>query len=389
MLTCGKKNLEIAEDYRAATVVTSIDYSKAFNRMGYQECLKALARNGASTPVLELVATFLTDRQMMVKVGSVLSELRPVNGGCPQGSILGVFLFNATINDLEEGCREVPDTRMALRRRDRAVPSTPMRGGGEAPFETPDASPIVRPPKRRGKRLDYTNELEEIVPHEPNHWTEARWEAALAVFLRFIDDGFCLSMVNFENSIGFNINGRLQRIKYAVQAQNIFQHVVRRAEDIGMVVNASKTAMICMSGALEYDADAYLLDADQNRIGCNGTIKALGVRFSNKLNMEEQVSYIVKAMRSRYWTLRNLRLNGFNTAELVQVYKTVIRPVAEYGCVVFHSSLTDEQDERLERLQDHALKCIFGPEQSARKLRGLAGIETLRLYIYIFSERLI
>ena len=341
-----QKILDNAEDYRAATVVTSIDYSKAFNRMGYQECLKALARNGASTQVLELVATFLTDRQMAVKVGSIMSEPRPVNGGCPQGSILGVFLFNATIDDLEEGCNEIPDTRMALRREDRVVPSTPLKENS-LPVEMPDASPIIRPP-RRAKRLNYTNELQEEVPPEPNHWTEAKWEAALAIFLRFIDDGFCLSKVNFENSIGFNINGKLQRIKHAVQAQNIFRHVVRRAEEIGMVVNSSKTAMLCMSGALEYEADAYLLDADQNRIGCNKTIKALGVRFSSKLNMDEQVDYIVRAMRSRYWTLRNLKNNSFNTAELIQVYKTVIRPLAEYGCVAFHSSLTDEQDERLE-----------------------------------------
>ena len=56
----------------------------------------------------------------------------------------------------------------------------------------------------------------------------------------------------------------------------------------------------------------------------------------------------------------------------------MIRPVVEYGCVVYHSSLTDEQDERLERLQDHALKCIFGAERSARTLRGLAEVPTLR-----------
>ena len=59
-------------------------------------------------------------------------------------------------------------------------------------------------------------------------------------------------------------------------------------------------------------------------------------------------------------------------------YKTILRPVIDYGCPVYHSSLTDGQDERLERLQDHALKCIYGTEKSARKLRGEAGLTTLR-----------
>ena len=99
--------LEDLEDYRAATIVTSIDYSKAFNRMSYQHCLASLTKNGASTEVLRLVATFLTNRTMMVKVGSIMSDSLPVSGGCPQGSILGIFLFNATIDDLEEGCPDL------------------------------------------------------------------------------------------------------------------------------------------------------------------------------------------------------------------------------------------------------------------------------------------
>ena len=56
----------------------------------------------------------------------------------------------------------------------------------------------------------------------------------------------------------------------------------------------------------------------------------------------------------------------------------MLRPVVEYGCVVYHSSLTDEQDERIKRLQDHALKCIYGTDLSARKLRGKSGLTTLR-----------
>ena len=50
---------EDLKDCRSGTLITSIDYAKAFNRLSYQECLLALARKGASTEVIALVSTCL------------------------------------------------------------------------------------------------------------------------------------------------------------------------------------------------------------------------------------------------------------------------------------------------------------------------------------------
>jgi hypothetical protein len=90
------------EDHRAATVVTAIDYAKAFNRLFYRwSCLQALTSKGASTQVLGLVATFLSNRTMKLKVGNAWSEQLDVCGGVPQGSLISVYLFNALTDDLE------------------------------------------------------------------------------------------------------------------------------------------------------------------------------------------------------------------------------------------------------------------------------------------------
>ena len=90
------------------------------------------------------------------------------------------------------------------------------------------------------------------------------------------------------------------------------------------------------------------------------------------------MNVLKRRFRERYWTLRHLRHNGFSSEDLVTVYTTVIRPVADYMSEVYHSILTDAQDEEIERLQTHALKCIFGPKNSDRAVRQMAGITTLR-----------
>ena len=82
------------------------------------------------------------------------------------------------------------------------------------------------------------------------------------------------------------------RVKHAVQAQNVFRHLVRRAEGIGMKVNTSKTVMMCVSDALGHEADAYLLDKDSERISCQRTMKILGMCFSNRPTMPEHVEWL-------------------------------------------------------------------------------------------------
>ena len=66
--------LEALEDPRAASVITSIDYSKAFNQLDFLHCLEALAAKGASSELISVVGSFLTSRTMLVKVGQAVSR---------------------------------------------------------------------------------------------------------------------------------------------------------------------------------------------------------------------------------------------------------------------------------------------------------------------------
>ena len=57
-----------------------------------------------------------------------------------------------------------------------------------------------------------------------------------------------------------------------------------------------------------------------------------------------------------------------STVDLLRYYESVIRPVAEYACVVWHSSLTKDQSARLESIQRRALKLLYGRDNNETKM---------------------
>ena len=71
------------EDARGVTMLTAIDYAKVFNHLSFQYCLLAFARKGASTQIIKLLATFLSNRTMTACVNNTWSDPLPVYGRVP------------------------------------------------------------------------------------------------------------------------------------------------------------------------------------------------------------------------------------------------------------------------------------------------------------------
>ena len=429
------------EDRRAATVLTSIDYAKAFNRLSFQHCLRAFAAKGSSTPILRLLATFLSNRKMTVRVGREWSTLREVHGGCPQGSILGVFLFNVTTDDLEEESAYVSDpgrpelatddgflNAKADNPEDIYLPRSQEILSGDSDFHdalteqdssedgsfysassgddnvfcssparssppSPDAglSPVrdgfvfdIRLNttsdfgNRLGRRVIYSSEGDTTLPPEPTTTCLGAWVPRLVNVDKYVDDNLQEDRVNFENAERFVRDGVMRRTKHVVGTQNVFRHIVRRAENKGMKVNTSKTTSLCISDAQNFVPETYFFDADGIRIASTDKLKMLGWHFSSKPTVDAYIAVLKRRFRERYWMLRHLKHNGFSQDDLVKVYTTMVRPVADYMMEIYHSMMTDIQDQEVERLQTHALKCIFGARLSARRMRELADLTTLR-----------
>jgi ribonuclease P/MRP protein subunit RPP40 len=88
------------------------------------------------------------------------------------------------------------------------------------------------------------------------------------------------------------------------------------------------------------------------------SFKLLGVVITNNLLWEQHVTTICAKVNKRLNLSKLLKRAGVTTADLLQYYESVIRPVVEYACPVRQSGLTIAQRDRLESLQRHAIKMI-------------------------------
>ena len=84
----------------------------------------------------------------------------------------------------------------------------------------------------------------------------------------------------------------------------------------------------------------------------------LGIIVQEDLKWQSQCEEMVKRATSTTWALRRMRALGVPQATLVEYWKAEGRVRLEYGCPVWHSSLTIAQSHSLDRAQRAAMAAI-------------------------------
>ena len=91
------------------------------------------------------------------------------------------------------------------------------------------------------------------------------------------------------------------------------------------------------------------------------SFKLLGITISSDLTWNIHVDNICAKASKRLYALRILKRNGVPPADLLTIFCTFIRPVLEYACQVWYTSLssTVTLSDQIEHVQKRAIKIMF------------------------------
>ena len=128
-----------------------------------------------------------------------------------------------------------------------------------------------------------------------------------------------------------------------------------------MVLNQKKTKVMIFNFTDNHQFTTRLKLNNEN-VEIVKYAKLLGVIISDDMKWDKNTDFLVKKANARMELLRKVASFETSIDEKKNIYILYIRSILEQSCVVWHSSLTAENSDNLERIQKSAVKIILGKQ---------------------------
>ena len=298
-----------------AVVANLIDWNSAFPRQCPKLGVLSFMKNGVRASVIPLLVNYFQDRQMSVKWHGCLTEPRRINGGGPQGATLGILEYLSQSNN----------------------------------------------------NADFVNEADRF---------------------KFVDDLTILEIVNLL-SIGltcYNVKAQvpsdiIQSNQFIpptnLKSQDYLNQISEWTKNQKMVINERKSKNMIFNFTKNYQFSTRL-ELDGKILETVQEAKLLGTIVTSDLKWDENTNCIVRKANQRMELLRKISSFGASLDDLKNIYILYIRSLLEQSCTVWHSGLTAENSEDLERVQKSSLKIILKEKfQSYEHALSLLDLDSL------------
>ena len=304
------------------------DWSKAFNKVNHNIIMRILIVLKVPQWLLRLLLSYLQNRKMILRFRNCCSDPLCLNGGCPQGTLIGVILYILYIN--------------------------PIGYPGEITFQVSD---ILH---------NYWDKLGSIPDLLPNSNT---LPSSLNT-AKYMDDATIQEAVDLTTSLATKLDrsGPLpwweSSGKLLPNQNTLLQSEIELVKNISdereMVLNPDKTKLMIVNFTNSHQFQSLLkIPGSSSPIELCFETKLLGYWLTIDLKPALHVEHILKIAYGRLWTISRLKSANVNNDDIFHFYSMKIRSVLEYAAPVFSSMLTAENITDIERIQKIGFKVIL------------------------------
>ena len=299
-----------------AVILEMVDWSQAFDRQSHQLGIKSFIENGVRPSLIPVLMSFFQNRQMKVKWKGLLSSMRPLPGGGPQGGILGIEEYLSQSNNNTD----------------------------------------FLDPEEKYKFIDDLSILE---------------------IVNLISIG--LASYNCHTHVPSDIGIDHSYLdKSNIKSQQYLDNISKWTNEQEMKLNSDKTKYMIFNFSKKYQFNTRL-DLDGQFLEQVHETRLLGLIIRDDLSWKSNTASITRRAYSRMIILKNLMGFSVPIKDLIEIYMLYIRSVVEQSAVVWHSTLTKGEQLDIERIQKVALRIILKEQYSTyQEALQMTGLHTLK-----------